>query len=146
MRLTQEMIFETALRQSAIDANCRPEDFLRQENVVVLSQKDPAARKYLELPLACQLISYGNNIVASVEESCRKLAADYISCFPPYRCFETPHMHILDGGLREMGLRTCFMAEYFLPDLGCLTVHDCPYETRLLHPEDFPPLYTDQWS
>ena len=146
MRLTQEMIFETALRQSAIDANCRPEDFLRQENVVVLSQKDPAARKYLELPLACQLISYGNNIVASVEESCRKLAADYISRFPPYRCFETPHMHILDGGLREMGLRTCFMAEYFLPDLGCLTVLDCPYETRLLHPEDFPPLYTDQWS
>ena len=146
MRLTQEMIFGTALRQSAIDANCRPEDFLRQENVVVLSQKDPAARKYLELPLACQLISYGNNIVASVEESCRKLAADYISRFPPYRCFETPHMHILDGGLREMGLRTCFMAEYFLPDLGCLTVHDCPYETRLLHPEDFPPLYTDQWS
>ena len=37
MRLTQEMIFETALRQSAIDANCRPEDFLRQENVEKIS-------------------------------------------------------------------------------------------------------------
>lgn len=146
MRFTNQMILETALRQSAIDANCCPEDFLRQENVVVLSRKDPAARRYLELPFACGLISYGNNVVASIEEPYRALVTDYIDRFPAEWCFETPQMHILDDALREEGLRLCFMAEYFLPDLGCLRALSCPCETRLLHPEDFTDLYTAQWS
>ena len=146
MRLTNQTILETALRQSAIDANCRPEDFLRQENVIVLSRKDPAARKYLELPLACNLISYGNNVVASVQETCREIVTDYIGRFPAYRCFETPQIHVLDDALREKGLRLCFMAEYFLPDLGYVKAGSCPYETRLLRQPDFAPLYTDQWS
>lgn len=144
--MTNRTILETALEQSAADAGCRPEDFLREENVVVLSRKDPAARKYLELPLACNLISYGNNVVASVEEPYRELAADYISRFPAERCFETPQMHILDDALREHGLRLCFMAEYFLPDLRCLPSDPCPCETRLLGREDFAPLYTGRWS
>lgn len=146
MRFTNQTILETALRQSAIDANCRPEDFLRQENVVVLSQKDPKARKYLELPLPCNLISYGNNIVASVQEAYREIAADYINRFPAYRCFETPQIHVLDDALRERGLRLCFMAEYFLPDLAHVNAGSCPYETRLLRQPDFAPLYMDQWS
>ena len=144
--MTNQAILETALRQSAIDANCRPEDFLQQENVVVLSRKNPEARKYLELPLACNLISYGDNIVASVEEPYQTVVTDYINRFSPYRCFETPQIHVLDDALRESGLRICFMAEYFLPDLESLKALDCPCETRLLHQEDFAPLYTDQWS
>ena len=39
----------------------------RAENVIAYSKKNPAARRYLELPLACNLISYGNNVVASIE-------------------------------------------------------------------------------
>lgn len=144
--MTNQEILETALRQSAIDANCRPEDFQRKENVVVLSRKDPEARRYLELPFACNLISYGNNVVASVDQLYRPLVTDYIDRFPAYRCFETPQLHILDDALRQYGLRICFMAEYFLPDLGSLKALDCPYETRLMGPEDFAPLYTDQWS
>ena len=36
-RMTGEQIYQTALRQSAIDCSCRPEDFLAGENRVVLS-------------------------------------------------------------------------------------------------------------
>ncbi|MDE7262957.1 MAG: GNAT family N-acetyltransferase [Oscillospiraceae bacterium] len=144
--MTNQTILEIALRQSAVDANCRPEDFLRQENVVVLSLPSPAARKYLDLPLACNLISYGNNVVASIEEPYRALVTDYISRFPAYQCFETPQLHILDGALRESGLRVCFMAEYFLPDLRSLKALGCPYELRIMRQEDFAELYVDQWS
>jgi len=146
MYFTNHTMLETALQQSAVDASCQPEDFLRQENVVVLSREDPAARKYLERPLACHLVSYGNNVVASAEEPYRALVTDYVNRFPPYRCFETPQIHILDDALRERGLRVCFMAEYFLPDLGCLDARHSHYEMRLLHPEDFASLYTGQWS
>lgn len=146
MEFTNQTIWETALRQSAIDANCHPEDFQGQAPVIALSRKHPAARKYLDLPLACDLISYGSNVVASIEEPYREIVSDYINRFPAERCFETPQMHILDDALREYGLRLCFMAEYFLPDLRYLHVPEIRYETRLLHPEDFGTLYTDQWS
>lgn len=146
MRLTNQTILETALRQSATDAGCRPEDLLQRENVTVLSRKDPKARKYLELPLPCNLISYGNNVVVSVQEAYREIATDYVNRFPAYRCFETPQIHVLDDALREKGARLCFMAEYFLPDLGAVRAGKCPYETRLLRQPDFAPLYEEPWS
>ena len=63
--MTNEDILRVAMRQSAIDLGCNAEDFLSRENKVVISRRDNAARKYLELPFECNLASYGNNIVAS---------------------------------------------------------------------------------
>lgn len=67
--MTNKEILRTAMEQSAVDANCQPEDFMKTEPVIVTSRKNPAARRYLKLPLACNLISYGNNIVASIDGS-----------------------------------------------------------------------------
>ncbi len=146
MHFTNEDILRIAMRQSAIDANCRADDFMKTDNVVVTSVPNPKARKYLALPFACNLISYGNNIVASVEEKYRDVVTDYISRFPVEHCFETPNLHVLNDELQKDGLRICFMAEYFLPDLRELKVQDSPYTTKLLHPEDFALLYTPQWD
>ncbi|MBD5098441.1 MAG: GNAT family N-acetyltransferase [Clostridiales bacterium] len=143
---TNQDILNVALRQSAIDSGCEPGDFLRTDNVVTVSRTHPKARKYLELPFSCDLVSYGGNIVASVEEQYRDMVSDYINRFPPERCFETPNLHVLDDALQTVGQRTCFMAEYFLPDLGALKPLDCPCELRIMGPSDFGPLYTDQWS
>ena len=46
MNMTNNMIYHIAMEQSAIDANCRPEDFLRHENVIAISKSNPLARKY----------------------------------------------------------------------------------------------------
>lgn len=143
---TNRSILETALEQSAIDAGCAPEDFQRGEPVVVSSRSDPGARKYLELPFDCHLISYGDNVVASVSEGCRELVSGYLRRYPAEHCFEPPNLHVLNDGLEERGLRICFMAEYFLPDVDALRPLPCPYPTRLLHQEDFAPLYIDAWS
>ena len=143
---TNQSILDIALRQSAFDLGCEPEDFLRAGNVVVTSRAHPKARKYLELPFSCDLVSYGNNIVASVEERYRDMVSGYINRFPPEHCFETPNLHVLNDALQTMGQRICFMAEYFLPNLGALKPLDCPYPLKLLHQSDFGPLYTNQWS
>ncbi|MGC6177624.1 hypothetical protein [Lacrimispora sp. 38-1] len=47
--MNNKEIIELAMQQSAIDSNCCMEDFRRNENKVVLSVKNPKARKYLEL-------------------------------------------------------------------------------------------------
>lgn len=79
MGITNEGILKIAMEQSAIDAGCDAGVFLKRENVTVLSRVDPRARKYLTLPFECQLISYGNNVVASVSEKYRALVTDYIN-------------------------------------------------------------------
>lgn len=146
MHFTNKSILEIAMRQSAADANCKAEDFMQEKNIVVTSAANPNARKYLTLPFACNLISYGNNIVASVSEAYRRIVSDYIDRFPVEHCFETPNLHVLDDAMRREGYRACFMAEYFLPDLGALKALDCPYELKVLRSNDFDPLYTDTWS
>lgn len=146
MTITNQNILEIAMRQSAIDAGCLPEDFLRDDNVVVLSRSHPDARRYLALPLECDLISYGSNIVASVSERTREAVSDYIGRYSVAHCFETPNIHVLGDALQPFGMRLCFMAEYFLPDIGQLRTLDCPYELRVLRQPDFSALYTGQWS
>lgn len=139
-------ILRTALEQSAVDAGCLPEDFLMPEPVVVPSAASPDARKYLELPFSCHLISYGNNVVASVGEDCRDLVSGYLARFAPEHCFETPNLHVLNDALETLDLRVCSMAEYFLPALSALRPLECPYPMRIMGPEDFGPLYLPQWS
>ena len=68
MNWTNERIKQIAMQQSAYDANCNAEDFTHAENVIVLSKDNTLARKYLKLPHVCNLISYGNNIVATISE------------------------------------------------------------------------------
>lgn len=144
--MNNKQIYETAKRQSAIDANCHIDDFDKAENVIVYSESSPDARKYLELPLACNLVSYGNNIVASVEPEYEKIVRDYIDKYSVAHCFETPNMHVLNDAFSDHGLRVCFMAEYFLPDMDILKVLSCPYETKVLEQADFVDLYTEKWS
>ncbi len=134
------------MEQSAEDANCNAADFEKQQNVIVLSKENSKARKYLELPLPCNLISYGNNIVASVQEECRDIVSDYMNKYSVEHCFETPHLHVLDDALKNLNIRSCFMAEYFLPDLNYLQERSCNYSIQLLHQEDFADLYIDTWS
>lgn len=144
--MTNQEILRAALKQSAIDAGCEPDDFLTAENKIVISVIHPDARRYLKLPFECNLVSYGNNIVVSIQEEYREIVENYISKYPIEHCFETPNMHSLNDELQKKGLRICFMAEYFLPDLNVLKELPCSFELRILTPEDFTDLYTKQWS
>lgn len=144
--MTNQEIYQIALQQSAYDCNCKPEDFLSDRNIVTLSRKHALARKYLPLPFACDMVSYGNNIVAQTSEELAGPVAVYLQKGPAYHCMETPYLHVLDGMLRGHGLQVCFMAEYFLPDLNCLRELPCDCTLRMLYPPDFSDLYVDIWS
>lgn len=144
--MTNERIWQIALQQSACECNCEPEDFLRQESVVTISRSHPDARKYLPLPFACDLVSYGSNIVAQTSEELAEIVRAYISKYPVEHCFETPNMHALERELAPYDLKVCFMAEYFLPDVELVKPLSCEYELRLLTQQDFAGLYLPEWS
>ena len=134
------------MTQSAIDLCADASDFEKSHNVIVISEPNDGARKYLNLPFSCQLVSYGNNVVASVSSDFRTIAEKYINSYSPEHLFETPNMHILNDALMQKGEKICFMAEYFLPDVSLLRPLDCPYELRILEQKDFADLYLPCWS
>lgn len=146
MIFTNKLIKEIAMQQSAYDANCEAADFTCRENVITISKENPLARKYLELPHVCNLISYGDNIVATISQEYREIVEQYINKHAVEHCFETPNMHVLNDAFQQHGYRVCFMAEYFLPDLEALRELPCEYELRVLTSEDFKELYKPEWG
>lgn len=134
------------MRQSAIENNADLADFTKEENVIVPLQIGAGARVYFKEPMACNFVSYGSNVVASVKEEYAEIVREYLDKFTFYHCFETPNLYWLDERLREHGHRVCFMAEYFLPDMTRLKRLPCGYELRVLEQKDFAELYVPQWS
>ena len=139
--MTNKEVFDIAMRQSALDINAHSSDFVKNTNVFVRSEIGTSARKYYKEPIACNLVSYGSNIVASVKDEYRDIIEIYLSKFEFYNCFETPNIHWLDERMKEYGYRVCFMAEYFLPNVDILTGIECKYQLRMLEQKDFKDLY-----
>ena len=144
--MTNKEILQTALRQSAVDMNCQPEDFCRNEYVITESRASESARKYLPLPFACDMVSYGSNVVATIDPQFHEIVERYLSSYPVSNAFETPHIHVLDNAFAQYDMGVCFMAEYFLPDVERLHELSCAYSLRVLEPTAFGDLYTDCWS
>lgn len=144
--MTNKEIMQIALQQSAYDCNCEAEDFLSAENKVVLSKQSENARAYIPLPLECDLVSYGNNIVAQVSPRMKECVEWYINKYDAAHCFETPNVIALNEKLAKFGYKVCFMAEFFLPDIDILKELSCDYELKVLASEEFQQYYTDTWS
>lgn len=144
--MTNEEILRIAMEQSAVDLGALPSDFLANENKIVISKENESARRYLQLPFSCQIVSYGSNAVASVSPEFYEITEKYINSYPVEHLFETPNMHVLNDELLKKGQKICFMAEYFLPDTSALRILECPYKTRILGQEDFKSLYLPEWS
>ncbi len=144
--MTNSEIKEIALKQSAEDIGCQAHDFLSEKNIVVPFCLGRNARKYYKIPITCNFVSYGSNIVAATTDEVSDLVTEYVGKFEFYHCFETPNMHWLNERLAERGYKICFMAEYYLPDVNKIPEIKCPYEMRILFQEDFKELYLPEWS
>lgn len=149
--MTNEKIMQIALRQQAYDMNCRPEDFVAEHNVVVISEKNEHARKYLDLPFFCNLCSYGSNVVASVDRRVADFIKQYLEREEKandafFESFLTPRLHLLTEEFAKYGKLTCFMAEYFLPDVSVLRPLPCSYPIKILTQPDFKGLYLPEWG
>ena len=144
--LTNKDILRIAMEQSAADIGCKAEDFLSDKNVIVPLKLCPNAKRYYKLPIGANFISYGSNVVAAVTDEVKDIVSEYISKFEFYHCFETPNMHWLNERLSPLGMTTCFMAEYYLPDVNRLKELPCEYEMKVLEKGQFDGLYLPEWA
>ena len=147
--MTNTDILETALAQSAINCCCEPKDFLATENLVRVSQPREGLPTYHELPQVCDLVSYGSNVVACCTEALAEPVASWLDSLDAvHDAFETPELYRLNELLAPVGARVQYQAEYFLPDVDAVFAAEppCPFELRVLGPEDFRDLYLPAWS
>ena len=147
--MTQKDILDIALKQSAADCSCSPEDFCRTENVVTESLPDAGARKDRPNPVLCRMVTFGSNVVAACRKDLIPGVTVYVnsqSAF--YRCIETPYLYELNRVLEPAGGRMSKMHTAFLPDYDAVFGADlsCPYEMRVLQQKDFTDLYLPCWG
>ena len=114
--MTNKDILDIAMRQSAADFCCSPEDFLKEENVIVRHKLTSAAKRYYSSPLPLMFISYGNNVVAAAEEKYLPLAEEYLASDRFYHLFETPAMNMLTKRFRLKTLTQKDFAGLYLPE------------------------------
>ena len=144
--MTYEKIQRIAMEQSAVDLSCEPEDFCSAQNKVVVSRRSREARRYLELPFFCQLVTYGNNVVASASEEFAPSAQKYIEKFGAVRSFETPAVIELEKQLNQYGHTLCFTARYYLPVPELMVPSECGFELRVMGKPDFEKYYLPQFG
>ena len=94
--MTNQEILKIAMSQSAVDLSADASDFEKSDNVVVTSRESEGARRYLKLQFSCQLVSYGNNVVASVSPEFREIAENYINKYPVEHLFDISHLRIIE--------------------------------------------------
>ena len=147
--MTQQEIIRIAMRQSAVDCSCSPEDFSAGKNVVVESKPSPDASRYMKVPHICSLFSYGSNVVAS----CRRDLMPEVEAFVNgnekcYRCFEPTAIYELNRILRRADASVRWIHLCYLPDPGLVfgPAPECAFETRILRQEDFADLYLPEWD
>ena len=96
--MTNEMIIQIAMEQSAIDSNCKVEDFKQFQNVVTVSKENVNARRYLKLPHICDLYLYMLFLILS-----------FNGCF-----FECPAIKTLVGPSAPPIIETPFLLFCFI--------------------------------
>lgn len=147
--MNNQDILRIAMQQSAYDCNCNVKDFIKKENIVNESVPNAKARRYLELPLICDMVSYGTNIVACGHADLLPELRRFIESVPAIEnCFETPGVYPLNNILKKANAEICFMANYFLPDIDAVyeTKLSCKYEMKVLQSEDYASLYLPEWK
>ena len=87
--MTNKEIMDIAMQQSAYDTNAKVSDFLQDTNVFVKSGVGPLARKYYKEPIACNFVSYGSNVVASVKDEFKEIVEIFEKKGYDIKCLNT---------------------------------------------------------
>ena len=146
---TSREILNIALRQSAYDCCCAPEDFGTGKNVVRESFETDKAKKFIQTPAVFLMTSYGANVVACARKDVLAGITDVVgNAETASDCFQMPAVSAFNAVLAAANAKIRYMGTYFLPDPDRLydIKTDCPYDIKVLTQEKLADLYLPQWK
>ncbi len=144
--MTNQEMLQVAMQQSALDIGCNAVDFLTCINKVVpLYIGENAKKYYCSNSIACNFVSFGNNVVVATKNEVRDTIQEYVNKYEFYRCFETPSLLWLSDHIKVSGQTIWLMAEFYLPDVNRLKRQLCQYDLCILNKSDLLELNFEDW-
>lgn len=106
---------EQLKRQLALDLNCEPCDFDRDENVLTVSALNEGRRMYTTEKYFLQMATLGNNAVISADERLHPFLRGYMAYKKGHWLFEEEKLVVLNAELVKYGYRLCRSHHMCLP-------------------------------
>lgn len=136
----KEEIIRELKNQLAIDFNCAPEDFDKNENVITVSAENPGRRIYSEQKEFFSMVTLGGNAVISADESMHQWSRQWSAEKNGIWLFEHHNLMQLEAELQKYGKRLWQSHHMFLPNPATGEVN-IDFEVRWFEPEDIKGLY-----
>lgn len=99
----------------ALEYNCSPEDFGRQENVLTRSAVLPGQRDYGDRPYFFHMATFGGNAVVTAGEELQEYLQSFVSGRVGHWLFEFPNLLPLERELEKYGCTLSPTFHMFLP-------------------------------
>ena len=104
--------------QLALEYNCTPEDFRREENVLTRSALCAGQRDYGDRPYYFHMATFGGNAVVTAAEEMQEFLQGFISGRVGHWLFELPNLQPLERELEGRGYTLSPTFHMFLPTLA----------------------------
>lgn len=126
--------------QLALELNCKPEDFSREENLVTPGILHEKRRMFSEKQSFLQMVTFGCNTVISADERIRPWLSDWAKDKKGFTLFEQPGFFELETELRKCGQKMAPTHHMFMP-MPDLMVMETDLTVRWLEQRDLTPFY-----
>ena len=133
--------FEKLLGQLARELNCKPEDLLKSENTVTVSDPKEGSRQYHPGKPFLQMATVGSGTVITADERLHGFLKDLVKDREGHRLFEHGCLEELDAELKKYGFMMLPTHHMFLP--SCHTETDGRFEVRWYIGDEIGQLYGD---
>ena len=107
--------YEKLLAQLALEFNCRPDDFLKSENLVTVSDPAEGSRSYHPGKPFLKMATVGGNTVITADEQLHIFLKDFVKDKEGHCLFEYGCLAELDKELNKYGFRMNSSHHMFLP-------------------------------
>lgn len=105
-----------ALRELlALEFNCKPEDFTKQENILTVAALHAGRRVYSHEPYFFHMVTTGGNAVVTADACLHPFLREYIAGTPGHFLFEIPNLLPVERELNRHGYTLTQTHHMFLP-------------------------------
>lgn len=134
------MIDKRVLEQLAIEFNCSPEDFVRDDNVITKACLHEKRRKFSGEAFFLQMATFGKGTVISADERIHPWLEDWVRGKTGFWLFEQHNFYELECELRKYGYKMALTHHMFLPGKDTSDFRT-GLQIRWLEQKDIPPFY-----
>ena len=138
--MTKDEIARKFMEQLALELNCAPEDFSREETIVTAPVLHENRRRFSDKPFFLQMATFGGGAVISAEEALHPWLREWTKGKRGFWLFEQHNYFELGLQLRKYGYKMALTHHMFLPAPKPAAVEtDLP--VRWLEQADISPFY-----